>query len=385
MPQLTSDPQPASFIATNAMAMTLEELARRIGAQLVGDGSIEVDACAPIDKAGPRDVTFLANAKYAQYLNTTKAAAVIVSETAACPDGITRLVAADPYFAFRGAMIELYGFRTHPPPMHADETGISTLACIHPTAIIGSGTTIHPFVTIEANATVGKNCVLYPGVYVGKDSRIGDSCLLYPNVVIYDRCVLGNRVTLHGNTVIGLDGFGYATHKGEHHKIPQTGIVVIEDDVELGAGCAIERAALGETRIGKGTKFADLISIGHGTTIGQHCLFVSLVGVSGSVDVGKYVVLGGQVGVAGHLSIGDGVQAAARTAIAQDVPAGMKVGGTPAVPFDQAKRNALAGTELYNLFKRVRQLERELERLKAQANAKTEADADEGACNHNQA
>jgi UDP-3-O-[3-hydroxymyristoyl] glucosamine N-acyltransferase len=215
---------------------------------------------------------------------------------------------------------------------------------------------------------------LYPGVYVGEHAVIGDDCLLYPNVVIYDRCRIGNRVTLHACTVIGQDGFGYATHRGKgadgtegaamHHKIPQAGIVVVEDDVEMGAACAVERAAMGETRIGRGTKFADLISIGHGTTVGEHCLFVSLVGVSGSVDIGKYVALGGQAGVAGHLRIGDFVQAAARSAIAQDVPDGLKVGGTPAIGLDQAKRNALAGLELYDLFKRVRQLERELEKMK---------------------
>jgi UDP-3-O-[3-hydroxymyristoyl] glucosamine N-acyltransferase len=152
-----------------------------------------------------------------------------------------------------------------------------------------------------------------------------------------------------------------------HHKIPQTGRVIIEDDVELGAGCAIERAAMGETRIGKGTKFADLISIGHGTRIGSHCLFVSLVGVSGSVDVGNYVALGGQVGVTGHLTIGDGVQAAGKTAIVQDVEPGKKIGGIPAVDLDQAKRNALAGMDLYGLLQRVKQLERELRGLKQDA------------------
>jgi UDP-3-O-[3-hydroxymyristoyl] glucosamine N-acyltransferase len=166
---------------------------------------------------------------------------------------------------------------------------------------------------------------------------------------------------------VGHDGFGYATHEGEHHKIPQAGIVVIEDDVELGAGCAIERAAVGETRIGRGTKLADLISIGHGTSIGAHCLFVSLVGVSGSVEVGSYVVLGGQTGVAGHLKIGDDVQAAGKTAIVRDLPAGSRVGGVPAVAIDQAKRNAMVAADLYGLLQRVKQLEKTVERLRPDA------------------
>jgi UDP-3-O-[3-hydroxymyristoyl] glucosamine N-acyltransferase len=349
--------------------MTLTQLAARINAVVVGDGAKVVTGCEAIDHAGPEQVTFLANAKYVQFLESTRAAAVLIDEKTPCPPGLTRLVCADPYFAFRNAMIELHGFRQHPSPMQQDASrpGISAMAAVHATASIGEGTQVHPGATIEAGASVGKNCVLYPGVYVGQNASVGDDCLLYPNVVIYDRCTLGDRVILHSNTVIGQDGFGHATHQGAHHKIPQAGIVVVEDDVEMGAGCAIERAALGETRIGRGTKFADLISIGHGTTVGPHCLFVSLVGVSGSVEVGKYVVLGGQVGVAGHLKVGDFVQAAARTAIAQDVPEGQKVGGTPAIPLDQAKRNALAGTELYAMLKRLRQLEKQVEQLRADA------------------
>ncbi len=355
------------------MSITLQELAQRINAKVVGDGSALVNGCATIEQATASEITFLANAKYAQFLETTNAKAVVIDAKTSAPPHLTRLIAEDPYFAFRNAVIELHGFRTHPHVMCSDSKSqskenitkqISALAVIHPTATVGEGTMIHPHVVIEAGAKVGARCVVYPGVYIGENAVIGDESLLYPNVTIYDRCVVGNRVTLHSSTVIGHDGFGYATHKGAHHKIPQMGIAVVEDDVEMGAGCAIERAAMGETRIGKGTKFADLISIGHGAAIGHHCLFVSLVGVSGSVEVGNYVVLGGQVGVAGHLKIGNFVQAAARTAIAQDVPDNMKVGGAPAIEFDKAKRNALAALELYELMKRVRVVERELEKLK---------------------
>jgi UDP-3-O-[3-hydroxymyristoyl] glucosamine N-acyltransferase len=351
------------------MALTVQELALKLGATVHGDGSRIVRGCAPIDHAGPDHVTFVANLKYVSYLSSTQAGAVLIDQKTTCPAHITRLICDDPYFAFRNAMIHLHGFRQHPQPICAPDdaqlpAAISAQAIVHPLAKIGAGSMIHPKSVIERDAIIGKRCVLYPGAYVGAGARLGDDCVLFPNVVIYDHCILGDRVTLHANTVIGQDGFGYATHNGVHHKIPQAGIVVIEDDVEMGAGCAIERAAIGETRIGRGTKFADLISIGHGTTVGPHCLFVSLVGVSGSVEVGKYVVLGGQVGVAGHLRVGDGVQAAARTAIAQDVPDGLKVAGTPAIPLDQAKRNALAGIELYQLFKRVRQLERELESIR---------------------
>lgn len=351
------------------MAMTLAELGRRIGATVHGDPTIEVNACAPIDRAGPGDVTFLANRKYFRHLDSTRAAAVLISPETPCPNDLPRLVADDPYFAFRNAMVELHGFRQHPAAAGAvrSDAGATTSqqAAVHPTAEVGEDAVIHSFAVVQERAVIGKRTVLYPGAFVGPDARVGDDCILYPNVAVYDRCVLGHRVTLHSSTVVGHDGFGYATHKGAHHKIPQHGIVVIEDDVELGAGCAIERAAMGETRIGRGTKFADLISIGHGTRIGAHCLFVSFVGVSGSVEVGDYVVLGGQVGVTGHLKIGDGVQAMARAAIARDIEPGSKVGGAPAVSADLAKRNILAATELHEMTRRLRKLEREVEALRA--------------------
>ena len=200
-------------------------------------------------------------------------------------------------------------------------------------------------------------------MYIGPEAQIGDDCILYPNVAVYDGCRLGDRVTVHACSAIGNDGFGYATHAGAHHKIPQTGITILEDDVEIGSNCAIERATLGATVVGEGTKFADLISIGHGTTIGKHCLLVSLVGIAGSVEVGDYVALGGQTGVAGHLRIGNQVQALAKTGITGDVPDGSIVGGAPAVDADTAKRNALAGMSLGSLVRRVRALERTLDKM----------------------
>ncbi len=351
------------------MAMTLGQLAERIGATLAGDESLQVTGCAPIEQAGPGEVTFLANAKYMPYLETTRAAAVITDPATECPQGLARLMVRNPYYAFRGAMVALHGFRVHPSTPNGIRgtcgiAGVSAMASVHAEASIGAETAVHPFATVDRGARIGSRCVIYPGVYVGIGATVGNDCVLYPNVVIYDGCVLGDRVVLHAGTVIGHDGFGFATHGGRHHKIPQTGIAVIEDDVEMGACCAVERATLGETRVGRGTKFADLISIGHGTKIGEHCLFVSFVGVSGSVEIGKWVALGGQVGVVGHLRIGDRVQVAGKSAIIQDVPAGTKVGGVPAIPVGKAKRNALVGMDLYGLAQRVKQLERELEALR---------------------
>ncbi|MFO0875446.1 MAG: UDP-3-O-(3-hydroxymyristoyl)glucosamine N-acyltransferase [Phycisphaerales bacterium] len=336
------------------MPLSLGELAARIGASLRGDAARMVRACAPIDAAGPDEVSFIANAKYVPYLETTRAAAVIVAPTQQTPDRLARLEARDAYFAFREAMVALHGFRRHPEPVAPRADG----AAVHPTATIGEGARIHPFATVSRGAVVGPRCVLYPGSYVGEETTLGADCVLHANAVVYERCVIGERVTLHSGVVVGHDGFGYATHGGVHHKIPQAGRVVIEDDVELGAGCAIERAAMDETRIGKGTKFADLISIGHGTTIGRHCLLVSLVGISGSVEVGDYVVLGGQVGVTGHLRIGDHVQAAGKTAIVADAPPHARLAGIPGIDLDAAKRNALVGRDLYGMARRLKAVER---------------------------
>ncbi len=347
------------------MAMTLAELAERIGAEIEGDGGIRVHAVAPIDRAGPGEVTFLANQRYAGFLATTRASAVIVGRGAEAPDAVVRLVAEDPYFAFREALVALHGHRIHPPPMDRPE-GVSDAARIHPQASIGPGCRIHPFAVVERGAALGRDCVLYPGCYVGEHASLGDGCVLFPGAVVYDRCRIGHRVTIHACAVIGSDGFGYATHRGRHEKIPQTGIVVVEDDVEIGSGCVIERAAMEETRIGAGTKLADLISIGHGTRLGRGCLLVSLVGISGSVEVGDFVAFGGQSGVAGHLKIGSQAQVAAKAAVAADVPPGSRVAGIPAIDLDAAKRNALAGRDLYGMARRLKELERLVARLEGE-------------------
>jgi len=309
-------------------------------------------------------VTFLANAKYSHFLQTTRAAGVIVHPQTNCPQSLTRLVTTNPYLAFRNAMVVLHGFRGHPGTMEPACGTISKRAAVHPDATVGDGTTIHPFAVVERGAVVGSKSVLYPGVYVGPEASVGDECVLYPNVVVYDRCTVGDRVIVHSNSVIGHDGFGFAEKDGTFQKIPQTGIVAVEDDVEIGAGVALERAAMGETRVGRGTKLADLISMGHGSKIGAHCLVVSLVGISGSVEIGDHVILGGQVGITGHLKIGDRVQVAAKSGIVHDVPAGSRVGGVPAVQIERARRNALVGTDLYGLASRVKTLERELRELK---------------------
>lgn len=344
------------------MSMTVAELAAKINARVQGDGALNVSQCAGLEDAGPEDVSFLANARYARLVGASRAAAVIVGPEDAKAAGSERtlLIAEDPYFAFRNAVVALHGFRQHPAP------GISPHAFIDPTAIVGELCTIRPFVYIAPRARIGKRCVIYPNCYIGKNAVVGDDCVLYPNVTVYDGCELGNRVTLHSGCVIGQDGFGYATHEGKHHKIPQVGNVVLEDDVEMGANCAIDRATVGSTRIGKGTKFSDLIAIGHGASIGKHNLFVAQVGIAGSTTTGDYVVMGGQVGVAGHLDIGKGAQVAAKAGVMDDLPAGGKYGGIPAIPLNMAKRAVLSLIQIPDALKDLRAMQRRLDKLEAQ-------------------
>ena len=357
------------------MGLTVSQLATQISAEVRGDGSRLLVGCAPIDEANAEQLTFLSNPKYASSLATTKAGAVVIStgDAAGAPPGLTLLVAKDPYFAFRQAVVALHGFRKPPSPIGAagnptPASGVSPLAVIDATATIGKDVAIHPFAVIGPHATIGDRTVIYPHCYVGPHASIGEDCQLFPSVTVYDHCVLGNRVTLHAGCVIGQDGFGYATAKlpGEdtrHHKIPQVGNAVIEDDVEMGAGCTVDRATIGSTRIGKGTKFSDLIAIGHGASIGRHNLFVALVGIAGSTETGDYVVMGGQVGVAGHLTIGAGAQLAAQSGVMTDVPAGEKYGGQPAMPLNIAKRNYLSLTRLGDMMKEFRELQKRVAEL----------------------
>ena len=335
---------------------TLKELADLVGGKIIGDPAVVITSVNTLEAAGPGELTFLSNPKYQRQLATTKAAAVIVSpEFSAAPANLLQV--ADPYFALRQVMVELYGFRRQPTG------GVHPRANVSPLATLAEGVTVCPLATVEAGATIGPRTVLYPNVYVGANARIGADCVLHPNVVVYDECILGDRVTLHAGTVIGQDGFGFATHGGVHHKIPQVGIARLGNDVEMGANCAIDRATLGETLIGNGTKFSDLVAIGHGAVIGEHCLLVAQVGIAGSVTLGKYCVLAGQVGVAGHLKIGDGVTMAAKSGVINDIPAGQTILGQPAIDINKAKKNYVAFVQLAELRDKVRQLENHLREL----------------------
>ncbi|HUS92875.1 MAG TPA: UDP-3-O-(3-hydroxymyristoyl)glucosamine N-acyltransferase [Phycisphaerae bacterium] len=338
--------------------ITLARLAERIGGALTCDGRGVVRGMASIESAGPDEVTFLANVRYERHMRDTRAAAVIVAADYEGP-GERLIRCQDAYFAFREAMVALYGFR------RPHFTGVDERASVDPTAELAEGVRVGAFAVIGPRATVAAGTAIYPHVYVGADCRIGRDCELYPSVTLYDGTVLGDRVRIHAGTSIGQDGFGYATHGGRHHKIPEAGNVVLEDDVEIGACCAIERASLGSTIVGAGTKFADLIAIGHGTTTGRHCLLVSQSGIAGSTHVGNYCVFAAQSGVVGHIRIGDGAQVAAQSGVTNDVPAGQQVLGSPAQPLAEARRAMVITSHLPDMRRTLRRLEKEVAQLKS--------------------
>ena len=320
------------------MKLTLAELAEAIGAELHGDGSVPIDSVATLETARAGQISFLSNPRYARHLESTAASAVVVAPQIKTRGPIALLKHKDPYYAFMLAVVKLHGHRKHP------------FAGIHPRA------------NVDATATVGEGTIIYPGVFVGPRTTIGRDCILYPNAVIYDDCVLGDRVIIHANASIGQDGYGFATHKGPdgviaHHKIPQIGNVILEDDVEIGANATVDRAALGSTIIGRGSKLGDLVTIGHNARVGPHALLVAQGGIAGSTTLGHHVTLAGQVGVAGHLKIGDGVTAGAQAGIIGDVEPGATLMGSPAMPVSHGRRVYTIFTQLPELLERVKKLE----------------------------
>ncbi len=331
---------------------SLKELAEQVGGEVRGDGGMLIKAVSTVEEAGADEITFLSNKKYEPLLKTTKASAVIVAKPA--ETGAALLIVEDPYYAFMQIVVLLHGHRKH------KKVGVSKLASIEETAKFGASCNVYDFAVIRENARIGKNCCFYPGAFVGPDVKMGDDCIVYANAVIYDGCEIGNRVIIHANAVVGEDGYGFATHKGEHHKIPQIGRVVLEDDVEIGACCTIERATLGDTIIGKGTKVGDMVAIGHGAKIGPHCLLVPQVGISGSAMLGHHCVLAGQVGVVGHIKIGNMVTIGAQSGVANDIPDGATVLGSPAVEANKAKRVYASMQHLPEMRKSIRQLEKRL-------------------------
>ena len=339
--------------------MTLAELARRLNCRLVGDGTIDVVRVATLDDAGPGDVTFVTNAKYASRLAATRASAVIVDERvidAPC----ARLHAPRPYVAVAEAVSIL-------TPPYRPKAGISGLASVDPSVTIGPDVSIGAFVVIGAGASVGARTVVHPHVVIEPGASVGADCTLHAHVSVREHVVIGNRVIIQNAAVIGSDGFGFAeTTAGSHVKIPQVGRVVIEDDVEIGAQSAVDRPAVGETRIGQGTKIDNLVQVAHGVKIGQNVLLAAQVGIAGSTSLGDGVIMAGQSGAAGHLRLGRGVHVNAKSAVTKDIQDGAHIAGVPAGNVKDWRESAVLLRRLPELRQAVADLETRLAALERQ-------------------
>jgi len=331
--------------------MKLSEIARLLQGHLEGDADIEITGLAKIEEATTGDLTFVANPKYQKFLKSTKASAVLVGSD---QQGIElpHIKVEDPYLAF---LIALEHFN---PPVRPNFTGIHSSSDVSDTAVIGEGVTIGPFVYLGEHVIVGANTLIYPGCVILDGAEIGEDCTLFPNVSIREKCRIGNRVTIHNGTVIGSDGFGFAPIGDTYRKIPQMGKVVIEDDVEIGANCTIDRATLGETIIRKGCKLDNLIQIAHNVIVDENTVIAAQTGISGSTKIGKNVTIAGQVGTVGHISIGDKSIVAAKSGVSKDVPAGEVWFGYPAQPIMKQKKIEASSRHLPDMVRKIHQLEK---------------------------
>jgi UDP-3-O-[3-hydroxymyristoyl] glucosamine N-acyltransferase len=341
--------------------MKLKDLALLIGAVVpAGAESFEITGVASLLEASEGDITFYGSPRYLSQLRVSKAGAVIVPENFDEPIAPLLLKVADPAAAFASA-VGAFAPVEAPAPV-----GIHPSASVDPTALIAAGVSIGPLVVIESGARIGEGTVIGSGCLVGRDVSIGAFCHLHSGAIIRERCILGERVILQPGAVIGSCGFGYELKDGRHVKIPQTGIVEIRNDVEIGAGTTIDRARFGRTLIGEGTKIDNLVQIAHNVQIAAHSIICAQVGVAGSTRIGSYVTLAGQVGLAGHLEIGDKAVLGAQSGVSKNVPAESFLIGAPAKPIKEWKQGNFYISQLHKLFDRVKELEEEVKRLKAE-------------------
>ncbi|MCM2271417.1 MAG: UDP-3-O-(3-hydroxymyristoyl)glucosamine N-acyltransferase [candidate division Zixibacteria bacterium] len=341
--------------STSNKPLTLIELSDLVGGTVEGDGRTLITGAAPIESAQPGDVSFVANPKYSQYIETTAASALVLDlETACTHKPVIRH--KNPYLTFAKILDRLYA-----DPILV-EPGISKQAIVEPGAHIGARCSIGPLCHIRASARIGDNCTLVSSVYVGDNCEIKDHSLIHPGVRVLHGTRIGCRAIIHAGTVLGSDGFGFAPSPEGMKKIKQIGWVEVGDDVEIGANVTIDRGALGPTVIGNRTKIDNLVQIAHNVQIGDDCLIVSQVGISGSTKLGNRVVLAGQVGLVGHIEIGDDVKVGAQSGIPKSVPAGKTMFGYPARDIMETMRIEAALTRLPELLKRVKRLEGELKK-----------------------
>jgi UDP-3-O-[3-hydroxymyristoyl] glucosamine N-acyltransferase len=339
----------------------LRDLAEYVGGRVIGDGSVVISRVSPIEEAGQGDITFLANPRYARFIAASKASAVIVAPQVVGAElataGRSFLEVAQPYVAF-AKILQLFA------PSAEYHCEIAVSAHVEPTAELGENVSVYPHVYVGKNSKVGDRSVLLPGVFLGDLVEVGNDCVLHPNVVVGDRCRLGNKVTLHAGVVIGSDGFGYAGIGDQRIKIPQVGVVEIEDNVEIGANSTIDRATLGRTLVRRGAKIDNLVQIAHNVIVGENSVIAAQAGIAGSTKLGKNVTLAGQVGVVNHIEIGDGATIGPQSGVPQSVPPGALLsGGIGVAPHHQWLKVMTLLPELPKLWHLVRTLEKQVAQL----------------------
>jgi UDP-3-O-[3-hydroxymyristoyl] glucosamine N-acyltransferase len=342
-------------VATPSPAISFADIAGFVQGRIEGDSSGVIRGVSSLQEAGPADLSYIAQDRFLSQARESRAAAFIVAHRfTEVPQ--PQIVVQNPAYAFARVVqhwfVPVYRARGVAPDL------------IQGTEVrIGPDASIWPSVTLGDRVTIGARVTLYPGVFIGDETEIGDDSILYPNVVVRERCMIGHRVVIHSGTVIGSDGFGYVQHEGRHHKIPQIGGVVLEDDVELGANVTIDRATFGTTRIRRGTKVDNLVQIAHNVQIGEDTIVVAQVGIAGSTRVGSHVMIGGQAGLADHLQIGDRVLIAARSGVNRNLTSDQIVSGAPAMPHEQALKAQALIPHLPELRQQLRELHKRVEAI----------------------
>ena len=342
------------------MEKNLSEIAALVGGVIQGDETVMIKNLRPVDEAQDHDLSFIANLKYFKLLATTRASAILVPPGTTA-EGKNLIIVKDPYAAFAKLLGVFY-------PQDHGRTGVSPDAYIEEGAEVSAGATVFPRCFISAGAKIAEGAVIYPGVFIGRNVSVGEDSILYANVSVYAGCIIGKRVILHSGVVIGADGFGFATPGADNAKVPQVGIVQIDDDVELGANTTVDRATMGKTWIQRNVKIDNMVQVAHNVVIGENSAIAAQTGISGSTKIGKSVMIGGQVGIVGHIAIGDRVMIGASSGVHKNIPEGQIGGGTPFLPRKEWLKVESAKLKLPDMRTKLEHLIKQVQELEAKIN-----------------
>ena len=345
------------------MEFSAKQIAEYIQGVIEGDENATVHTFAKIEEGIPGAISFLSNPKYTHYIYDTQSSIVLVNKDFAPEKEVkTTLIRVDNAYESLAKLLNLYEMSK------PKKTGVDPLAYIAPTAKIGQNVYIAPFACVADGAEVGDNTILHPHATVGTSAKVGSDCILYPHATVYHDCHVGNRCILHAGSVIGADGFGFAPSPEGYEKIPQIGIVILEDNVEVGANTCIDRATMGATIIRKGVKLDNLIQIAHNVEVGSHTVMASQVGIAGSTKVGEWCMFGGQVGIAGHIKIGNKVNLGAQSGVPGSIKDGQNLIGTPPMELKAYFKSSAVFRKLPDMYHKLNSLKKEIEELKKQLN-----------------